>query len=428
MEIKPFRGWRYSTSDGDVSKLIAPPYDILSAADKDALLAASEQNIVAVDLPHVPPKQAGPDSSYQAAAALLNQWKQQAVLKQDAAPAIYAYEQAFEWAGKSYCRRAILCGLRATAFGKDVIPHEQTFAGPKADRLKLMHATATQLSPIFGFYDDAGGRVTQAVFSGLCCPPQFGTLRGVGERLWPITDAATIAKVSALLKSTPVFIADGHHRYTTAMIYRDELAAAAGRALPADHEANFVMFALVARNDPGLLILPTHRMVKGLRATFKLADLVAALPQFSWRQVDLAVADLGDADSFLQPFGPSAMLLIDRGGRAAYVGRLTDAEAMKAAAPDKIDAWRQLDVSILQKLVIEGPLKRFASGELNVEYTPDGQAVLAACRGGEIDLGICLQSTPLSAVEAIASGGAFMPHKSTYFYPKLATGMVLKPL
>jgi uncharacterized protein (DUF1015 family) len=210
------------------------------------------------------------------------------------------------------------------------------------------------------------------------------------------------------------------------MNYRDEVANV--HPISSDHEANFVMFALVAGDDPGLLILPTHRMISGLVADFTIQALAKAAPEFTWKQVNLATADLTDANGFLQPFGPAAMLLIAQGGNEGFVARLNDPSAMLAVAADKIDAWRALDVSILHKLLIERHLQPFAHGQLNVEYTPDGNAVLDACRGRTIQLGVCLQSTPLSAVKAIATGGAFMPHKSTYFYPKLATGMVLKPL
>ncbi|MCK5556914.1 MAG: DUF1015 family protein, partial [Candidatus Hydrogenedentes bacterium] len=145
MDIRPFRGWRFSGSD--ISAQIAPPYDVLDQDDKDELLARSEKNIVAVDLPHVPPKDLGPDEEYASAATLLEKWKRSGVLVQEAKPALYAYEQSYTWAGKSHRRRALLTGVRATPLGTDIIPHEHTFAGPKADRLKLTTVTKTQLSP-----------------------------------------------------------------------------------------------------------------------------------------------------------------------------------------------------------------------------------------------------------------------------------------
>ncbi len=426
MDIRPFKGWRYSTPRGDVSRLIAPPYDILSADDKAALLAAAENNIVGVDMPQVPPKEAGPDSVYAAAAQRLAQWQRQGVLKQDDQPCLYAYEQSFEWSGRSYTRRALIAGVRATPFGQDIIPHEHTFAGPKADRMKLTQHTRMQLSPIFGFYDDAGGKVTDVLFAGAGGPSIFGEMRGVKEKLWVISDAKVVAAVTAALGKTPVFIADGHHRYTTAMIYRDELLAAG--KIDASHEANYVMFALVPKQDAGLLILPTHRMVRGLSADFTLDALAAATPEFQWQRFDVGAAYLSDADDFLAPFGEHAMAFIGPWAKDMRIARLADANAMQRLEPRKVGAWRNLDVAILQRLVMDNALAGLKADDFAVDYTADGQEVIEACRTGKCQMGVCLQSTPLSAVEAVAQAGEVMPHKSTYFYPKLATGMVLKPM
>lgn len=424
MELRPFRGWRFASPQGDVGSFLAPPYDVLSAADKQALLEACPRNIVAVDLPVVPPKEAGPDEVYAAAADRLRQWMAQGVLTQDPRPALYAYEQSFPWAGRTYVRRALLAGVRATPLGQDVIPHEHTFAGPKADRLKLTEHTRMQLSPIFGFYDDAGGEVVRTAFAGRCCPTARGRLGPVTEKLWVIQEPEVIGAIQTALRKTPVFIADGHHRYTTQLGYRDRLLRD-GRIGPGD-EANFVLFALVAKDDPGLMILPTHRVMRGLSKDFSLAKLSAAAPEFEWRPLDVSNQGLSDPNAPLSPLGPHAMAFF--GGHQALVATLKDLDAMRRAAPAESQAWRELDVAILQKLIVEKALAPWKAPEFSIEYTPAAAVVLDACRQGKAQLGALLQSTPLTAVEAIARAGAVMPHKSTYFYPKLATGMVLKPL
>lgn len=410
MDIRPFRGWLYNAGPaGDISSLIAPPYDILSQQDKRNLLAGDSRNIVAVDMPHCPPKELGPDEVYRTAAATLETWKANGTLRQDDLPAIYVYDQSYTWAGKSYTRRAILCGVRATKFGNDIIPHEHTFAGPKADRLRLTELTKMQLSPIFGFNDDPGGKVAKLLAAATKTPPALtGELQGVGQKLWKITDRRTIDELAALLKNVPVFIADGHHRCTTAMNYRDALLAAG--KIDADHEANFVMFALVAKSDPGLLILPTHRLVSGLSGDFSLAKLRKAAAEFDWRQVR-GEADLSDADAFLSPFGRGAMAFAGEGDDDIWVARLRDTAAMKAAAPDKPDAWRQLDVSILQMLIMDKAMKQWRTDATTVQYTPDGRAAIDAVRSGEVQMAACLQGTPLVAVENIAMAGESMPHK-----------------
>ncbi len=423
MEIRAFRGWRRHAPDGDVGKLIAPPYDVLSPADKDALLACDERNIVAVDLPHVPAKQVGPDEAYRSAARRLGQWKSEGLLRPEPAPALYAYEQTFRWGGREYVRRVMVAAVRATELGEDVIPHEHTFAGPKADRLKLTQETRMQLSPIFGFFDDPSGAAAGALWSAAGgAPDAHGQLGGVGEKLWAVTDPAVIEKVAAALARAPVFIADGHHRYTTALNYRNAL----GQIAP-DHPANFVMFVLAAMDDPGLIILPTHRVLSGLGG-FDLARRVAQTADvMDYQPVELTRDDVADADAWLRGFGPHAMALVAGGERGdAYVATPKDLGPMARLAPDECDAWRELDVSILHRMLLESCLG--IAPDAATEYVADGPEALAAARTGGADLVAFVQATPLASVKQIASVGAVMPHKSTYFYPKLATGMVLYPL
>lgn len=422
MDIRAFRGWHYRGPE--VSTQIAPPYDILTQTDKNAFLAADSTNIVAVDLPHCPPKSVGPDECYKRAAKLLAQWQEQEVLFQDDKPALYAYEQSYSWGERTYVRRAMLCGVRATPLGVDVIPHEHTFAGPKADRLKLTTTCRMQLSPIFGFYEDPIG-VTETLWSSAPAEPTLqGELRGVTEKLWVVTDPAVIAKVQSALKDTPVYIADGHHRYTTAMNFGQALRD--GGLIDENHEANFVLFALVARTDPGLLVLPTHRVVRGLDASFTFKALRKALQKdFDLKKID-PPSDLSDADAFLEPYGPGSLALL--AGEEVWIATPSRPEAMTEAAPEQCDAWRALDVAVLHKLVIEKGLAPWGPKEHNVEYTPDGNAAWQAARSGDAQLAIVMRGTPLQDVEAVANAGEAMPHKSTYFYPKLATGMILKPV
>ncbi len=422
MQIRPFQGWRYPK--GSVTGKIAPPYDILDQAGKDALLAESDVNIVAVDLPHMPPKELGPEEEYLQAAALLKQWQADGVLVQDAAPAIYAYEQSYTWAGKTYARRAMLTSIRATPFGEDVIPHEHTFAGPKADRLKLTECTLTQMSPIFGFYADPIG-VTDLLWAAAGEQPDLeGELNGVTEKLWVVTDRDVIAKIQTGLAETPAYIADGHHRYTTAMNYAAGLRESG--AIDADHETNFVLFALVAGDDAGLLVLPTHRVVSGLTDGFTLESLAETLAEdFDIQEMDAGI-DLSDADTALADL-PEHTLAAFADGKLISL-TLKSPESMLAAAPEECDAWRDLDVAILHKLIIDKALEGFKAGELSVAYTPDGNEARRMVTDGEAQVALLLRGTPLQAVRDVADASAAMPHKSTYFYPKLATGMVLKPL
>ena len=428
MEIRAFKGWRFTPAGGgDISGFIAPPYDVLTADDKQALLDNCERNIVAVDLPHVPPTRVGPDDVYAAAAEKINDWQAAGLLAQDDAPCLYVYEQTYSRAGKTFKRRAMLCGVRATEPGVDVIPHEHTFAGPKADRMKLTKYTNLQLSPIFGFYNDPDHRITEILQAASASEPTAtGSLDSVEQKLWVIRDTESIESIIELLDTEPAYIADGHHRYSTAAKYAQALRESG--EIDEDHEANFVMFALVARDDPGLLVLPTHRVVTNLNEEFSLGALREALGMFEWQRYEGDAPDLRDADAFLRPHGDGAMAIIGPGAEEIWIVRLEDRSAMNAAAPDECSAWRDLDVAILHTLIFKGASAWCSADELAVEYTPDGDKARGECVSGRASLAVIMQGTPLQAVIDVADAGASMPHKSTYFYPKLATGIVLKPL
>ncbi|OPX21826.1 MAG: hypothetical protein B1H04_05985 [Planctomycetales bacterium 4484_123] len=421
MDIRPFRGWRYAAEGGQVGSLIAPPYDVVSQADREALLGRDPRNIVAVDLPHWPPAQAGPQSCYARAAETLQRWQADGTLVREPHECLYAYEQGFAHAGKSYRRRGLIAAVRLQPLGQGIWPHEKTFPGPKADRLKLRQATAMQLSPILGFYQDAGA--AEMVFDALrqAPPDAAGELNGVTERLWTVSDAELIEEVRRRLAGADLFIADGHHRYTTALTYRDAL----GPPEP-DHPANFVMFVLAGMDDPGLIVLPTHRLIAGLKG-FDLAAFVQRAGEvMEFHPVELTAQVAADTDAYLRGQGPHAMAFA--AGGTAYVGRLRDPSVMEQVAPEKLPAWRELDVSILHELLLKRYLQPEGTAEPRIRYTPDGAEALAAVRAGQADLAVLLQGTPLAAVREIALAGAVMPHKSTYFYPKVATGLVLYPL
>ena len=423
MDIRSFQGWRYDADGSDITRFIAPPYDILSRADKDSLLAGDGHNIVAVDLPQVPPNKVGPDEVYQKAAQRMAGWKSSRMLSQDAKAAIYAYQQTYSWAGKTHTRNMMICRVRATELGGDVIPHEKTFAGPKADRLRLTQYTGMQISPIFGFYNDPAGDVASTLQSQTVRQSDStACLNGVDEKLWVVSDEDVIGSITEALRSEPVFIADGHHRYTTALNYRDSL----GEIAP-DHPANFVMFVLAAMDDPGLIILPTHRIVRGLKKGFSLDEFIASTGDvMEYKPLDIDISDAADADALLKPFGRHAMALV--GGGRAFVARLRDVSIMADLVPDQNEAWRGLDVAILHKLLIEDRLASFWSDPATIDYTADGRIALLAAdiqADSPADLAVLLQGTPIEAVREIALSGSVMPHKSTYFYPKLATGMVM---
>jgi uncharacterized protein (DUF1015 family) len=428
--LRPYRALRYTTGK-DLSAVIAPPYDVLDGDSKAALLARSDRNIVKVDLPFVPPKTLGPQAVYDEAATTLKQWIADGTLAQDARPAFYPYEQTFTVNGKPHKRRGFFALVKLTPFGVDVIPHEKTYAGPIEDRLRLMHATGMQLSPVFGLYYDDGDAIARALFDRVSAPAATGSLDDVSNRLWTEFDAAIEQRVIDLFKSKKVYIADGHHRYTTALHYQTQMIDAnGGKDLPPDHPANYCLMVLVNAADPGLLVLPTHRLVKGLIGYSLDAFLKSIEPSFEITRTPLRPEHVDELADTLGGYGANAIGVYDGATKALVVIRPRDSSLMQRLEPDKSDDWRSLDVAVLQRAVFDDVLSPlFAGGqELQRGYTADANAVAPKVDSGEYQIAFVLRSTPVRALEQLGRHGEVMPQKSTYFYPKLATGLTISPL
>ncbi len=452
--IEPLQGIRYPQQNQ--TTLVAPPYDVLSGEDKSRLLARNGHNIVAVDLPHIPPKQAGPDAAYEAAGHTLRMWLEAGILQQDDQPAIYAYQQTYTVAGPggakgtTYQRRGFFSRVRLEEFtaAGTIHPHEQTFSGPKEDRLKLMRATHANLSPVFGLYDDPANDVTDLLFEAVTnqkptasadLPSQDGKSLILSE-LWAVTDPAVIHEVARLMADKHLYIADGHHRYGTCLNYRKELSAALGVPLEPNHPANFCLFVCIAMQDPGLIILPTHRVIAA-----------ASLENFyleKFREVAADTCDVidtkftGDSLAALEHelaaggFGTHAIGVYDPVEDAVLVIRPKQSDPLDAITADaaltaKSPALRQLDVAILQHLVFDrivAPHFLKAGETMSWAFPHEAHEVTTLCQSGQYRVGFLLQPTPLTAVRDLCNANELMPQKSTFFYPKLATGMVINSL
>ena len=272
VEVCPMRGWRYDVSQvGDLSDVITPPYDVIDEHQQNELFKKHPCNFIRLELNREEPGDASPNIKYERAAAFLKHWKIDGILQQEHEDVLYVYSQEFKWEGQTFVRSGFLARVRLEEFGTgNVFPHEQTLSGPKLDRLMLIRATNTNLSPIFGLYpDESASDQTASVQQELdeaciALTPSVATDHlGVIHRLWVIKDHNIIGKVQAGLHDKPVFIADGHHRYETALNYRRELKAA-GKLASDVAGPNYVMMMFVGMQDPGLQILPTHRLVSGL--------------------------------------------------------------------------------------------------------------------------------------------------------------------
>ena len=431
-DVHPFRGWRYDVGQvGDLSDVTCPPYDVIDAAFQERLYEQHPCNVIRLELNRDEPGDATPEEKYRRAAEFLRKWIQQGVLIQEHEHALYVYHQVFEWEGKQYTRRGFMGRIRLERFGEGkVFPHEQTLSGPKADRLKLLKACGMNLSPIFGLYPDDDNQVQFPLEQAIntLTPLEACDHLGVIHRLWSVTDNNVIDQVRAMLRNKPVFIADGHHRYETAINFRDSLNAT-NRIMGPDTSANFAMMMFVGMSDPGLVILPTHRLVGGLKALTK-DDVTTALsghftiePVGQGPEAAKETWELIDADG-----GQDVLGLGTTADGWWLLARLTDGSPMKTLAPEQSDAWRALGVSLLHKLVLEHLLKPFHTEGPKCRYVHQVEEVIDAQRAGEVPLACLVPPAQIEHVEDIAEKLEKMPPKSTYFYPKLQTGLVFNPV
>jgi uncharacterized protein (DUF1015 family) len=440
-QIRSFSGIHFNKSKfisgpagvGDVSGVISPPFDVLDAPAKARLQAKHPHNIVNVDLPHIPPKAAGPADVYERSAVTLKAWLDAHVLTRETRTAFYPYMQTYTYAGRNFHRRGFFALVRLSPFGEgQVVPHERTYKGAIEDRLALMKSTGAQLSPIFGLFNDRGNEVTHLLYAKLGKPELSGTLDGVKHDLWKISDPDLENAVSDKFGGKPVYIADGHHRYTTALEYQKWMIENnGGRPLAPNHPANWCMFVLISMNDDGLMIFPTHRVIGGLE-NFSVEALRAAVGNNVRIKELLVPPDQVDeyAERTLPNQGSNVMGLYDGREKKLYQLGLVNLDVLKSLEPKHSDAWRRLDVAVLQRYLLDEVLQpKFAGGrELTKTYVSDAKLVVPQTDGVKNQIAFLLQPTPLAALEELGKANEVMPAKSTYFYPKLATGMLINPL
>ena len=432
-QIRPFAGVRFTRKNGaDISNLIAPPYDVLDENGKRTLQAKDPHNIVTIDLPYLPAKTVGPDSAYAKANDTLQSWLSAGVLKRDHKPALYPYTQSYTHGERTFHRKGVIALVKLSPFGEGhVVPHEKTYADAIQDRLKLTKATKMQLSPIFGLFSDPKSQVTALLYKNLGRPEVSATLDGVRNDLWSVIDSETENAAIDLMTARPIYIADGHHRYTMALQYQKEAIAAHGGPLPPAHPANYCMFVLVGMQDDGLLILPTHRLISGLNNFDIEAFKKIVSPVANVTDVNIAESGLADyIDNVLPRQQEATFGIFDGRTRKTYQITFIDKDVLKTFEPDHSPAWRQLDVAIVQHYLLDQVLKpKFAGGvEPGRGYTAYAKEVAGMTDGKKYQIALLLKSTPLHALEELGKTNEVMPPKSTFFYPKLATGLVMNSL
>ena len=414
-DVQPLRAIHYDLrTAGPLDRVCAPPYDVIDAELRRELASRSPHNVVEIDLP-------GGEDPYARAGELFERWQIDGILTRDPEPALWAMTQAYRGPdGAERVRHGLFCRVRITGYGPGLIrPHERTHPAAKEDRLRLMRATRANLSPIFSLYDDPREAAWAAVEPGTDAPPRGEVTddEGTVHRLWRIADAGAIEAVRAALADTELLIADGHHRYETARTYADEIGG------EGDHR--YVLMCLVSMSDPGLTVFPTHRVV-GRLAEDRRARLEEELRQ------DFEVADV-DAGSVVPQDGnggPPTYGYLDRSGRALRL-RLGSPAAVERALGDRSPSYRSLDTAVLEKLVLEDALgltEEDISHQHGLAYARDLDQARALLDSGEYELAFLLRPTPIEQVQAVAQAGETMPPKSTYFYPKLLSGLLFNPL
>lgn len=426
-DITGLSGWRYAldkiTGMADVT---VPPYDVISPAEQAAYQAKDPHNFIRLELSQDEPE-LGLDR-YQSAARTLEAWLRDKVLMQEEMPALYFYEQVFTAGGQKHRRLGFLSLVRLEPWSAGVIlPHERTLAKPKADRLSLMEATGAQLSPVFGIYEDDGD-LAQLVRGATQGQPnyEFTDEDGVEHRVWIRSASSLIHEIREALQARAVIIADGHHRYETALAYRDGLMAQS--ELPMDHPARFVMMMLVSMADPGLVVLPTHRLVHGLSADV-LQNLTERLAKH-WDVKEVPAAELAAALNAETAPGVFGLVL----PQGSYVIAVRDWAPVDEALAAQSPAYRRLDVAILHRVIFEtllGITQEAQAAQTNLRYVKDADEAIQAVANGETQAAFLLRSTPVEELRDVAKAGEVMPQKSTYFYPKIRSGLVfhgLRPL
>ncbi len=431
--IQPFEGLRYNLAQiGSLSDVVAPPYDVIDPALQDALYEKHPNNVVRLILNKMLPTDDEQNNRYTRSARELKNWKEESVLQKDSKPAIYVYHEIFTVGDKEYTRKGFMCGCEAVPFGEGMVfPHEITMSGPKLDRLMLTTACKTNFSQIFGLYPDEKNEVQNLLEEATLnlTPLEATDHLGVIHRMWVVDDQEVVAKVVEMMGPKPIFIADGHHRYETACNYRKQVREQG--LLTTDHPANHVLMVCVAMEDPGLIVLPTHRLFRNVKE-FSQEDLFALLGD------SFAITTVGEGPAAAAKAWTMIEMQDDQGTMALYTGKdrkwslIRQTEAGRAkmdeVAAERQPEWRALGVAILHRLVIDKLLG--LEGHDKPKYVHEVAEVVENLenKADEFPLAALVSPATVAQIQELSLVRERMPAKSTYFYPKLITGFVFKPL
>lgn len=426
--VHPFRARVYRHEPGDdLSALTAPPYDVVSPDQRASLIGGEPNNVVALELPDGPLDESVPGNRYENGRDTWMRWYAQGVLVDDESPAIYVVEQSWEHEGRHIRRRGFVAAARLHPFSDAVIlPHERTLPKALSDRLSLTRATAANLSQVFGLFPDAAGETDGIFDATMVTDPMYTATdaEGVQSKLWAIRDADTIETVAEIIGDRPVFIADGHHRYTTALAYRDERRAAdaeAGRSVT-DPAYDFVMMTLVNMDDPELLVLPTHRLARAA-GTFDATTFWETLAH----SFDLS-EPVGHPSGALNAPVRTTFVVRTADGTTRIAVLRDDVDPARVIQADHTDDWKRLDVTVLQEMILKPVFGISPDDPATLERLSFVKDAHEALRVENADVAFLVAPTRMDQLRAVALAGEVMPQKSTYFYPKLLSGLLFRPL
>ncbi len=428
--VRPFRAVTFSLDAGpDVSTHAAPPYDVISAEQRAAILARDPHNVVELELPAGEWAQVTPDECYAAGAAIWRRWLSEGVLAPDESDAVYVLEQRFTLEGAPVLRRAIVAAVDLEPFAAGVVlPHERTLPKVLDDRLAVTRSCAANLSQVLGLFCDPAGVSDELLDPARLGPPLLAATDtdGVHSLVWAVRDRHRIEAVAETLAISPIFIADGHHRYTTALAYRAERRAAEGRD-PDDavrRPYDSVMMALVNMDDPELVVLPTHR-VADADGPFDERAFITSLG----RWFELADAPADPSAALRDQEAPPTFVIRTRGGRTLVARLRADADLDAAISVPASRDWKSVDAAVLQELVLWPLLGIHPDRPETLDrlaFVKDAASALAAAETH--DVAFLLRPTRMDQLKAVALRGEVMPQKSTYFYPKLLSGLLMRDM
>lgn len=429
-EIRPFCGVHYEQSlIKDWSAVICPPYDIISLQQQQELYQRSDYNFIRLEFAQELPQDTAHNNKYTRSAATLECWLKQGILKIDKVPAFYLYDQYFTYQGSEYKRRGLIALVRLEEWAKNTIrPHEGTRAEAKSDRLNLLWALQANTSPILALYEDGEKQIASWLTTQETKEPliSFRKADGEGHTVWAITEPEAISKITRSLAEQPLYLADGHHRYESALTYQRERLACSPSA-SRDEPFNFVMMTLVDFADAGLIILPPHRLLQNLPKS-TLAGLIAKLKAFF--EIEKLPLDMPNVWQLIDdlPMGKDEVKLTLFGLDAEHLFllRLHDPVAVSQMIPYfHSDLYKRLEVSIVDHVILEKLLELSPDAEkTRLAYSYDRMEAVQKVLNQEYQLAFILSPVKTKTIKAIADTSNKMPRKSTYFYPKLPAGLI----